>query len=105
MIIEFLAKTSDIVGVTGVFIILIAYFLLSINRMSSQSLNYQLCNFIGATFTLYSLMFNFNLASVVIEVFWIIISVMGIYRIQLARKPVNIEGGNIVSLKDVRSKS
>ena len=63
--------------------LIIAYFLLSTNRMSSQSLNYQLLNFIGASLILFSLLFHFNLASFVIEVIWIIISLIGIYRITL----------------------
>ena len=47
MIIEFLAKTSDVVGIAGVITLLASYFLLSINKMSSQGLKYQLCNFMA----------------------------------------------------------
>lgn len=85
MIYAFLAKTSDIVGIFGVIALLAAYFLLSTNRMSSQSLRYQLCNFVGATCLLYSLIFDFNLASVVVEIAWIAISLIGMYRIRTAK--------------------
>ena len=105
MIIEFLAKTSDIVGIFGVVLLLVAYFLLTTNRMSSQGLRYQLFNFIGAAFILYSLLFNFNLASVAIEVSWIFISIIGMYRIQSVNNKAKTEGSNIVRLKDARSKS
>lgn len=100
MIIEFLAKTSDVVGISGVIILLVAYFLLTTNRMSSQSLSYQLYNFIGAVCILYSLLFHFNLASVAIEVSWIIISVIGMCRIQTERNQDKMDDSNIVSLKD-----
>ena len=80
---EFLNYISNTVGMVGVVLLIIAYFLLSTNRMSSQSLNYQLLNFIGASLILFSLLFHFNLASFVIEVIWIIISLIGIYRITL----------------------
>ena len=72
--------SADIIGISGVSIILIAYFLLQFEMLKSKSLEYSLMNFIGACLILYSLMFNWNLASVIIEIFWILISVYGIYR-------------------------
>jgi len=86
MVIEFLSKISDIVGISGVILVLVAYFLLTTNRISSQSLCYQLYNFLGASLVLFSLMFNFNLASVIVEISWVIISLVGVYRICIAQK-------------------
>ena len=90
MIIELLEQTSDGVGISGVAVVLVAYFLLSTNKLSSQSLKYQWCNLFGASCVLYSLMFHFNLASVVIEFSWIIISAIGLYRIYVKKneKPI-----------------
>lgn len=102
MIYDFLVKTADIIGISGVILLLIAYFLLSTNRMSSQSLSYQLYNLIGALCILYSLLFTFNLSSVVIETCWIIISLIGIYRIQTARYKLNSEVPNTINICDAK---
>lgn len=79
--VDFLNQISDAVGLCGDGCLLTAYFLLSTNRISSQSFKYQLLNFFGALLILFSLLFSFNLASFVIEIIWMAISLMGIYRI------------------------
>ncbi len=76
----FLSITPDIVGMIGVILILIAYFLISTGRWSSTSVLFQLVNFVGAWLILFSLYFHWNLSSVVIEIAWVIISVIGIWR-------------------------
>lgn len=77
---ETLDSISNYVGMTGVIIILIAYFLLSTGRWIADSLKFQLLNFIGAWLILYSLYFHWNFSSVVIEIAWVAISLVGIYR-------------------------
>ncbi|HNC01196.1 MAG TPA: hypothetical protein PLS71_23330, partial [Leptospiraceae bacterium] len=64
---------SDIVGIVGVVIILISYILLQFEKIKAKSLSYSIINLVGAVLILYSLFFNWNLASVIIEVFWILI--------------------------------
>lgn len=83
---DFLLKLSNPVGIFGVIIILIAYYYLSVGKWSSDSLKYQWINFAGAWLILYSLYFHWNLSSVLIEVAWIIISMIGIYRIMFPNK-------------------
>ena len=85
MIYEIVEKSADIVGIAGVILLLIAYYFLNTNKLSADGLNYQLLNFIGASFILFSLFFDWNTASVLIESAWIIISLIGIYRILRAR--------------------
>ena len=46
--------------------------------MKPTQLSYSVINLIGATLILASLWYNFNLASVIIEFFWILISLWGI---------------------------
>lgn len=104
MIYEWLAKSSDYIGIIGVTILLIAYFQLSTNRISSQSMHYQLFNFIGASCILFSLMFNFNLSSFVIELAWIIISLIGIYKIKSARRDASQKTDNLYRLNDAKKK-
>lgn len=81
---EVLDKISNPVGLIGVFLILLSYFFLSTGRWRANTLRFQLLNFIGAILILYSLYFHWNLSSVVIEIAWIIISIIGMVRI--ARK-------------------
>lgn len=70
----------DLVGSIGVVIIVATYFLLQVERIDSKSFLFSVLNVIGSVMILYSLMYNWNLASVLIEAFWIIISLFGIYK-------------------------
>lgn len=78
---DLLEKIADPIGLIGVLIILIAYFLLSIDKWSAMTIKYQSINLVGALLILYSLFFHWNLSSVVIEIAWAFISLIGIYRI------------------------
>lgn len=68
----------DILGTLGVAIIILTYVLLQIERIRSEQLLYSLLNAIGAALILVSLYFDFNLPSVVVEFFWLVISLFGI---------------------------
>ncbi|MEE8119712.1 MAG: cyclic nucleotide-binding protein [Gammaproteobacteria bacterium] len=70
----------DLVGIIGVILILAAYLLLQIGTVTVQSLWYSLANAIGAVLILFSLYFDFNLPSVIIELAWLAISLIGITR-------------------------
>lgn len=70
----------DLVGNLGVFLIVGSYFWMQIGRISGQSAVYALVNAFGAAFILVSLFFDFNLSAVVVEVFWLVISLMGAFR-------------------------
>jgi hypothetical protein len=76
----------DIVGTLGVAIIILTYVLLQIERVRSGQLIYSLLNAVGAALILISLYFDFNLPSVVVEVFWLVISLFGIGK-WLLRRP------------------
>lgn len=78
MLIDILAKASNTVGIIGVTSLLTAFFLLSTNRLTAKQLPYQVMNLCGAILILYSLMFHWNTASVMIEIVWITISLIGI---------------------------
>jgi len=68
----------DIVGTIGVVLIIVAYAAVQTRRMKSEQLSYSVINLVGAVMILISLRYTFNLASFVIEVFWILISIWGI---------------------------
>jgi multisubunit Na+/H+ antiporter MnhB subunit len=68
----------DIMGSIGVVLIVLAYAAVQMRKMHSEQLSYSVINLIGAAMILVSLRYNFNLASFIIEVFWILISLWGI---------------------------
>lgn len=70
----------DLVGNIGVVVLVITYLMLQLNRLSSAGLVYSVLNAVGAGLIVVSLLFNFNLSALVIEVFWVLISLIGIYR-------------------------
>lgn len=76
----------DFIGNVGVFMILLAYFMLQLNRLDNHSLTFSLMNFFGAFMILVSLYFDFNLSAFVIEFFWLLISAIGILNIFRNRK-------------------
>lgn len=70
----------DYIGILGASAILLAYFLLQVNKMSSEGLLYSLVNCVGALFILYSLFYAWNLTAVFIEIIWLGISIYGLVK-------------------------
>lgn len=79
----------DWLGSLGVLIIVAAYLWLQIGRISGQNVVFSGANLLGSILILVSLYFNFNFSAVLIEIFWIVISlfglVMGLRRLKLTR--------------------
>ncbi len=71
---------ADIIGILGVSCILTAYYLLQVSALKVRDLSYSLINAGGALLILYSLLFHWNTASVVIEIFWFAISIYGVFK-------------------------
>jgi paired small multidrug resistance pump len=71
---------TDFLGNIGVVLIIIAYLLLQLNRVCSNSLSYSLLNAVGASLIIISLIFNFNLSAFIMEAIWVVISLFGLYR-------------------------
>lgn len=76
----------DIIGTLGVAAILITYLLTQLGRMQVDHLLYPVLNAIGAAFVLVSLLYEFNLYAMVIEVFWFLISLVGIRHALMVRR-------------------
>jgi hypothetical protein len=70
----------DFVGNVGVVVLMVTYLMLQLNRLRSDDLSYSLLNAIGASLIVVSLLVNFNLSALLMEVFWVLISFVGIYR-------------------------
>ena len=70
----------DFVGNIGVVVLMITYLMLQLNKLRSDGLAYSLLNAIGASLIVISLVYDFNLSALLMEVFWVLISILGIYR-------------------------
>ena len=70
----------DAIGMVGVFMILAVYSLVQLDKMDVKGLFYSVVNAVGAVFILISLTVTFNMASFVIEIAWLMISLFGIFQ-------------------------
>lgn len=77
---------SDIIGIFGVALIILSFFLVQVEKITSDSSFYLYSNFIGAIMLLFSLYYHWNLASVIIEIMWLFISSYGIIRVKFLRR-------------------
>ena len=78
----------DLIGFTGVLLIIVAYLLLQLNKLPSSSPIYSLMNAVGALLIIISLLFDFNLSAFVVEAFWFLISLLGLTRSLRSKRPV-----------------
>jgi hypothetical protein len=69
-----------LVGFLGAAIIVIAYFAMQQRWLSALDWRFPAANLIGSLLILVSLWFEWNFPSVVIEIFWALISFMGLVR-------------------------
>jgi len=70
----------DLVGNIGVAILVITYLLLQLDKLKSADLAYSALNALGASLIVASLIVDFNLSALLMEVFWVLISFIGIGR-------------------------
>lgn len=68
----------DLVGNMGVLLMVIAYLLLQMEKLSSSAISYLLLNTVGAILVIISLKFRFNLSAFLMEAFWLVISLYGL---------------------------
>ena len=76
----------DVAGFIGVLLIVIAYLLLQLDKLPSSSLSFSLMNAAGSLLIMLSLVFKFNVSAFLIEVFWFLISLLGLTKWFIARK-------------------
>lgn len=75
---------ANTLGIIGVGCIVTAFALMQMGRLAMETYRYQLLNLVGAMLIVVSLLNSWNLASFVIEVIWISVSLYGL--IKLYRK-------------------
>jgi len=78
---------ADISGLAGVVLYLASYGLLQSGRLSSDGAAYSWLNLLAASLVLISLATEFNLASALIQLSWILISLGGLHRVAKAARP------------------
>lgn len=80
---------ANIIGMLGTICVVGAYFMIQVDRMDAKGLAYNLWNLLGAILLLLSLLVHFNLASFVIELFWIAASLVGLRQYLKHRRAAN----------------
>lgn len=70
----------DFVGNVGVVMLMFTYLMLQLDKIKSADLSYSVFNAVGASLIVASLIFDFNLSAMLMEVFWVLISFIGIGR-------------------------
>lgn len=76
----------DLIGFIGVLVTVIAYLFLQIGSLKIDNLAYSLLNALGSVMILYSLYFHWNLSCVIIETFWLGISLYGSVKILFQKR-------------------
>ncbi len=71
---------SDIIGLIGVSLLISTYGLLQFDSIDPKGFWYSFNNMIVAILVTVSLVYNFNLASMVIEIFWFSLSLYGLIK-------------------------
>ena len=78
----------DLIGNVGVLLMVVAYLLLQLEKLSGSALSYLLLNAVGAVLVMISLMFRFNLSAFLMEAFWLLISLHGLAKPLLFKRAV-----------------
>ena len=68
----------DLIGLTGVALLIITYALLQLDKIDPKGFWYSFNNLVVAILVTVSLVYTPNLASIVIEIFWFLISLYGV---------------------------
>jgi hypothetical protein len=76
---------TDIVGVIGVAMILVAYAGAALGRLDVKGALSLSANFVGASLILLSLMVDFNLSALLMEGSWALVSLAGLVRLLVIR--------------------
>jgi hypothetical protein len=76
----------DLAGFVGVLLIVIGYLLLQLDKLPSSSSSFSLLNATGSFLIMLSLIFKFNASAFLIEVFWFLISLIGLSKWLISRQ-------------------
>jgi multidrug transporter EmrE-like cation transporter len=74
-------QLHELIGTLGAALIVVTYLLIQLRRIDVSDVRYSVLNATGAALILYSLTVDFNLSAFVIEIFWLLISLLGIIQV------------------------
>jgi multisubunit Na+/H+ antiporter MnhF subunit len=77
---------SDIVGIVGASLLLVAYFMATTKRWQTHTLQYQLSNLVAAILLIYYSFTKTAYVHVVINIVWASVAVVGLVLIEKHRK-------------------
>jgi hypothetical protein len=77
---------TDVVGVIGVFMILVAYAAAALGKLDVKGALSLFANFLGASLILLSLSVDFNLSALLMEGSWALVSLAGLIRLLILRR-------------------
>ena len=80
----------DLAGFLGAAIIVVVYFAMQQRWLNALDWRFPAANLLGSLMILVSLWFEWNFPSFVIEVFWVLISLMGLARSLAERRRRNL---------------
>jgi hypothetical protein len=80
----------ELAGFVGAAIIVVAYFAMQQRWLSALDWRFPAANVVGSLLILVSLWFDWNFPSVVIEIFWALISFLGLLRSLAERRRRNL---------------
>lgn len=78
-IVWLLSGIANIIWLAGTSLIILAYYLTQTWKITPKDIMYTHINFAGSVLLLISLIFHFNLASFILEIIWIWISILWYY--------------------------
>ena len=81
----------DLIGLTGVALLIVTYALLQLDKIDPKGFWYSFNNLLVAILVTVSLVYTPNLASIVIEVFWFLISLYGVFMFFKRKDLTNIK--------------
>ncbi|MFQ6550306.1 CBU_0592 family membrane protein [Aestuariibius sp. 2305UL40-4] len=84
----------DLIGSFGTVMVVTAYFLTQARLLDAARWEFPTINLVGSLLISLSLYYNFNLASVVMEFFWIVISIFGIWQSLRSHRGGMDDGGS-----------
>lgn len=71
---------TDFIGIVGVLITILAYMLLQLEKIEAKDLIFSVLNTLGALLIIVSLLYDWNLASFIMESTWMMLSLYGILK-------------------------
>ena len=81
-----MALLAQMIGMVGVAIQLVAYWLLASGKLSNHDPRYPAINIVGTLAIVFSVFYQWNLPSLVSQGVWIAISIVGLVRIYWQRR-------------------